>query len=437
MLFETDRKFQLEHPKAFFCEKLLTMFGVLGYSGFILFLVMPNAGLTDEFSVLAKASWYLVYLVTLLLVCFRWRTLLLKLPKIIPLIVMLALIIASISWSIMPEVSIKATISLIFTLFFGLYLATRGPLLSTLRIFGGAWLIMTFLALALIFAVPSFGVDQDIHIGAWKGWMLTKNHFGGNMARANLLFFCLLFLDQRNRKLWMLGLAITMICVIGSTSKTALLSALMPYGLWIVYAISKRSILYAIAMVWAFISIVTLTTYMITNHPEQFVSLIGRDLTFTGRTGIWEQSLHWIQLNKWIGYGYSAFWEAPNGPADHIRYELDFEVAHAHNSWLDIALDTGLIGAAIFASITLWCLLKSAWLATGQHGPILIIMMVQILAVTFSESVLLGYNSYVNVFYYFLISYILIGYKIPYPNINQPLSAPDWAFSTKPANYHA
>lgn len=436
MLFETDSKFQYDHPKAFFCEKLLTMFGVLGHSGFILFLVMPNAGLTPEFSILAKVSWYLIYIVTLVLVGFRWKALLLKIPQFLPLLLMLALVISSISWSILPEVSIKATISLMFTLFFGLYLAIRGPLLSTLRIIGGAWLLMTLTAIALIIAVPSFGIDQEVHVGAWKGWMLTKNHFGGNMARANFLFFALLFLDQRNRKLWIFGLAITMICVLGSTSKTALISALMPYCLWIVYVISRKSILLAIAMVWAFVCIVTLSTYMITNHPEQFVSLIGRDLTFTGRTGIWEQSILWIQNNKWLGYGYSAFWEAPNGPADHIRYELDFEVAHAHNSWLDITLDVGLIGATLFVCITLWTLIKSAWMATGQHGPVLLIMMIQILAVTFSESVLMGYNSYVNMFFYFMISYILIGSKIPQHNEFRPLIAPEWAFpiqSHKPA----
>ncbi len=43
----------------------------------------------------------------------------------------------------------------------------------------------------------------------------------------------------------------------------------------------------------------------------------------------------------WFGYGYDAFWRGMQGPSFQIAAAVHFVVAHAHNGFLEIALELG------------------------------------------------------------------------------------------------
>jgi len=85
--------------------------------------------------------------------------------------------------------------------------------------------------------------------------------------------------------------------------------------------------------------------------------VLGRDLTLTGRTEIWDASARFVDAQPWFGYGYYAFWLPENGPAYWVREAVAWQVASAHSSWLELALGLGRVGVALFAlqlAATLW-----------------------------------------------------------------------------------
>jgi len=75
---------------------------------------------------------------------------------------------------------------------------------------------------------------------------------------------------------------------------------------------------------------------------------LGRDDTFTGRAGIWQQ-ITLQTVNPLIGAGYWNFWGGPGGRA--IADAIKFDTPNAHNGYLDIYLDGGLIGVFLLACV--------------------------------------------------------------------------------------
>ena len=67
---------------------------------------------------------------------------------------------------------------------------------------------------------------------------------------------------------------------------------------------------------------------------------VGRDPTLTGRSNIWEAVLS-THTNPILGTGYESFWLGSR--LDHV-WELAGHVNEAHNGYLEIYLNLGLIG---------------------------------------------------------------------------------------------
>lgn len=84
------------------------------------------------------------------------------------------------------------------------------------------------------------------------------------------------------------------------------------------------------------------------SNVATFTSSLGRDKTFTGRTEVWAAVLPARNEQPLLGYGFGSFWTD-------ARREL-YEIPTAHNGYLDILLELGEVGLALF---TVW-LLSSA-----------------------------------------------------------------------------
>lgn len=74
---------------------------------------------------------------------------------------------------------------------------------------------------------------------------------------------------------------------------------------------------------------------------------MGRDATFTGRTNIWN-AITLETVNPVLGVGFWNFWGGPRGEA--IRKAINYDAPNAHNGYLDIFLDGGVIGVVLLFS---------------------------------------------------------------------------------------
>jgi O-antigen ligase len=123
---------------------------------------------------------------------------------------------------------------------------------------------------------------------------------------------------------------------------------------------------------------------------------MGKDVTLTGRTGLWSVVVDSIAQRPWLGHGYNAFWLGWEGESARVWAVLPWHAAHAHNGVLDLGLELGLVGIALFTS----SLVLAATRATAvirrtstMYGLWPLAYVVFIVVVNFSESTILVRNS--------------------------------------------
>ena len=130
-----------------------------------------------------------------------------------------------------------------------------------------------------------------------------------------------------------------------SQSKTALLciivgGALLLRGRWLITKPINR-----------FVYIGAISLPFLVFFSQEFSSIIapvvesmGRNMTFTGRTDIWNQ-ITIKTVNPLLGAGYWNFWGGPGGYA--ISLAMRTVVPNAHCGYVDIYLDGGAIGLVL------------------------------------------------------------------------------------------
>jgi exopolysaccharide production protein ExoQ len=86
------------------------------------------------------------------------------------------------------------------------------------------------------------------------------------------------------------------------------------------------------------------------NLKEMILEAVGRDATFTGRTNIWELVLS-QPVNPLLGTGFLMFWDGSIG--QNALDELGARITTAHNGYLEMYLDGGLMGLSLFGMMLL------------------------------------------------------------------------------------
>ncbi len=265
------------------------------------------------------------------------------------LMTLLGLAFASVIWSIDSGATLRRSVWLALTMGFGLYLAWRYEWRDLIGVVAVAFLVLIAGSFALGLLAPGIGRMTFEHPGAWSGLWTHKNTLGGVMALGVAVLTSAAIADPHRRMLWAPGALGAFALVLLSTSKTALLASML--GLAIIGAgvAMRRGPVPAVLVCTAAGAGTVLAGAVMLLAPELLVLAIGRDLTLTGRTDIWEASTRFVEARPWLGYGYYAFWLAENGPAYWVRQAVMWQVSSAHSSWLELALGLGRVGVALFA----------------------------------------------------------------------------------------
>jgi exopolysaccharide production protein ExoQ len=111
--------------------------------------------------------------------------------------------------------------------------------------------------------------------------------------------------------------------------------------------LGKPHVLTARLCTGVFIGIVLLP--WLAPYIGQIALLFGRSTDFSGRTLVWRFAIEFFQRNPLLGYGYASFWNGPAGLL-FVNY-AHFPVPHAHNGALQLLLDAGIIGLALFGAV--------------------------------------------------------------------------------------
>ncbi len=268
----------------------------------------------------------------------------------LPVLALVALVACSTLWSDDPAVTLRRAFGLAGTTLIGYSVAVRYGVerfITLLAITAG---IAAVVSLAVIVAVPGYGRMQVDYPGAWQGIFSDKNRLGQFMALGALAFIPVLREARGKRRLLAaLGMAACVVVLLGSESLTAALVAAL--GALLVVTLyaggGNRAALVAFATV-AIVATCVGTAVAFNVNLDSIAGAFGRDATLTGRTGVWPYVAGAIADRPFFGYGYSTFWRPDGAFVQYLPTQLGWRPYHAHDGYLELVLDIGIVGLAIF-----------------------------------------------------------------------------------------
>ena len=345
-------------------------------------------------SPLARSLWYPVYLIVFLL-ALRCLPQLIRLVAFNPLLIACVLICGlSFFWSIDPAISMRRSIALLITTLFGLVLAARYDWSGLVQRLAACFWVMAIVSILIAVLLPEYGTHQIVHEGAWRGAWVEKNYMGGVMAKGVIVMLCAFAMRPDRAIVWLPGTAMCFLLVLMSTSKTALLVALIGIGGFIALRIYRRYTVLRFPLILSMLLIIGGIVGTLIIAPEFALGLIGKEVTLTGRTDIWSGLISSIQQKPWLGYGYGVYWLDPLGSSYYVRLSLEWGIPSAHNGWLDTWLSIGALGIAAFGLLfALTAILAIDRLRKGGTETYWVILStVMFFAFSMSESTILQQN---------------------------------------------
>lgn len=298
----------------------------------------------------------LVAAITLILIAQQpqrvWQTL-----RHDPLLMLLLLLASlSFSWSLEPFLSFRRGIALFLASLLGVYIAATYNLGQQVRLYlFMIHLILIGSVLSALF-LPEYGVMTGKHAGSWNGVLSHKNVLGrvASLDAVLLLYFPAHILGVKWRFLWAVLAIVTVIFTGSASAQMIVIVLLLAYPLYRILR-THPFLLVGLGILGA-ILVSGGVTWLLLYHESVFM-WFGRDATLTGRTQLWQTALTLIAERPLFGHGYTASF-AFDSPI--FRLLIWKDAPHAHNGWLDITLDLGLIGVILFTLHNIRALGQSA-----------------------------------------------------------------------------
>jgi exopolysaccharide production protein ExoQ len=290
----------------------------------------------------------LVYSVIAFYIVLRWKRFLYLALSDKLLLLLIGYVFVSFLWSAAPETTLRRTIVFAGATAFGIYLAARFDLRRQMQLLAWTLALAAVFSLALVLVRPGLAVESGIHSGAWQGIYGQKNALGRLMTLNAALFWLLIPIFGRRRWVAWGFIGLSIVLIWRSTSATSLvvllgLMALRPFYL----VLRQRDRRIVPPLVLGSLLIAVLIVALVLLNAEPLLALVGKNLTLSSRVPLWRDVLHEIAERPWLGYGYNGFWLGNAGQSADIWQAFGWHPDHAHNGFLDMALDLGLIGLGL------------------------------------------------------------------------------------------
>jgi O-antigen ligase len=303
-------------------------------------------------------------------VALRHRLDLRRIP--IPLGALFGLMVLSMAWSFYPGASVIGIIATGATMFVGVVMAHTVSLEQLLRALGVAlrWIIGLSLTFELVVGamlqrpVLPLWVSYDEPIPRAFYWSRAVLFEGGRVqgipGNANLLAVAALIavivfaiqLAERRVSLaagwgW-LGAALLTVAL--TRSSTVLVAGLATLAALAVLVIARRLSMRGRLTLYGLTALGTAGAVTLAfEFRETFLDLLGRSDDLTGRLDIWSTVTGLIQQRPVLGWGWVSYWAPWVEPFNDLVIINGVTYLQAHNAWLDVLMQIGWVGLAVFA----------------------------------------------------------------------------------------
>ncbi len=359
---------------------------------------MPTQG-----SAVSRLIWIVLLSVSFLIILWRTSLSLLLLRALNPFfLAFLLLAIASTAWSVDPGVTIRRLVRLLAMFGCACSLILVGwhnrrfqnvvrPVL-TLMLAGS----LVFGLVAPNLAIPA--ATQAELVGAWRGLSTQKNGFGSLASLGTIFWLHALLTREVRPVIAIAGAGVAASCLYLSRSSTSLLATACAALLLVLVIYSPRGLQRSMPVIIGLFAAALLTYSLAVLQLvpglqlllEPIAAITGKDLTFTGRTELWALMRERISHHPYLGGGFGAYWvgELPSSPSYEFIARLNFYPGQAHNGYLDVINDLGLLGGVLLVGYLiafLWQSLRLRELDRNQ-GTLYLALIFQQLVSNLSES---------------------------------------------------
>lgn len=198
------------------------------------------------------------------------------------------------------------------------------------------------------------------------------------------------------RRIVVLGIFVLFVLLAGSATGFLLMAAavvLVPAAKLVVPKVPAAGLLAVALPAGALLGAVVWQVWVPT------LEALGRDPTLTGRTILWEWGYQAIAERPVLGWGFGAYFRSPYGelPSLYVPQFFDYEIAHFHNSYIQTAVDLGVIGLIVLVLVLLYTIGKAYAFARTEDastGIGLLMMMLIFLIASPTEFLFLNYNHF-------------------------------------------
>ena len=321
-----------------------------------------------QFDALSYVAQFIVFPILLIFIAMHWHSVVRGFKSAFWPLAVSGFAILSAAWAPDPFFTFRRAIIFTATTVFAVYLGSRFDFEDQINFYTWLLILSVLGSLVMVVLAPQYGIAHDMHDGAWKGLFSHKNLLGRQMA-----FGILTVLVGRPTKVpkpLAIGAAILALPVLAmSHSAGALLTMLVLIGFYVFASLPRRRRSAPPLWLGLLPAIVVFGALVIFNL-DMLLELFGRDATFTGRVPLWIAIGHAIGDKPWLGYGYATFWVTTTRALNMV-VSTGWNALSSQNGYLDLCLDLGLAGFAIFL-VALAVALKDAVKALGNrfiHAP--------------------------------------------------------------------
>lgn len=272
-------------------------------------------------------------------------------------------------WSDDPALVVRRAGTVTLSTLFGVYLIARGDVAGLVAMLVKVYALAALASFVAIVALPQAAtVTGEYYTHAWRGAFTDKNELG--MACGEAIILAVYAFRRRYGPRWVAGLtlAASIVLLYGSESKTPVVFMAAALYAAVVATARRRRSAAGLVTGYALLVLGVSGAVLLAIGWQDALAALGRDATFTNRTRIWQLALDYIARRPWFGYGFGAFWREQSENAQVFWAALGFKTPHAHNSWLEIALGIGVVGAGVAALGWLAAFYRTLRVAAAPHA---------------------------------------------------------------------
>jgi len=330
----------------------------------------------------------------------RWRVT--ALPY--PLLGFLVLATASLAWSAYPAATalgllttwMIAVAAVAITVTTSLARLARGLAVVLGAVLAGSLLFELFVATIIrgpilpLFSQP--GVDysqyetipkmlywsrnelfQVFDDGRIQGLVGNANNLGF-LALLGVIVFAILLADRSLRRRWAItGLVLSAVTIFLTRSATVTVALVGVIVVAVAILALRRAATPRARLVTGsiIIAVTGLGAIAAVLLRDRLLDLLGKSSDLTGRLGIWDAVIALGQQRPVAGWGWVSYWVPWASPFDELAFRNGVRQLQAHNAWIDVWFQLGVIGLVVFAALVISTVVRSWSLAVDrpQHVP--------------------------------------------------------------------